>query len=64
MATLHELYEQAASHSWGGPPTRRVDWQIAPDFVASDAGIRSVLDVGYFNGGFLEYLGIRISASA
>lgn len=54
---LNELYRRGANHTWTpGEGDERLDWAGAQRRLAA-ADVRSVLDVGTFDGGFLAGLG-------
>lgn len=69
---LDSLYEQGHELNWTAPLKSRRDWRIARGWIRQDLAPESrVLDVGCFDGGFLEPLvgsyschGIEIHASA
>lgn len=54
---LEALYRLGDTTFWQYQPAKRIDWQIARELIARDEGIASVLDVGCFDGQFLDYLG-------
>jgi len=54
---LDALYGEGALDSWQGMPALRPDCIIIADFIRSQEGVKSVLDVGCFNGNFLDFLG-------
>lgn len=43
--------------SWQYHPVKRMDWQIAADIIRKNGDVSSVLDVGCFDGRFLDHLG-------
>lgn len=54
---LDALYRQGAPASWQYHPAKRRDWQIASAIIHKSSDIVSVLDVGCFDGRFLDQLG-------
>ena len=54
---LDALYRQGAAASWQYHPVKRQDWQTASAIIRKNVDIASVLDVGCFDGRFLDYLG-------
>lgn len=56
-STLDELYRGGSHESWSAPADVRTDWKLISAFLASTSTISSVLDVGCFDGRFLEFLG-------
>ncbi|WP_296640480.1 methyltransferase domain-containing protein [Thiobacillus sp. 65-1402] len=54
---LDALYRQGDAASWQYHPVRRQDWQIAMAIIRKNDGLHSVLDVGCFDGRFLDHLG-------
>jgi 2-polyprenyl-3-methyl-5-hydroxy-6-metoxy-1,4-benzoquinol methylase len=56
---LNRLYIDGAPDTWQSDPSRRVDWSLAKGIIRSCNGIRTILDVGCFDGGFLHQLGGR-----
>jgi len=54
---LDKLYESVRPSVWQSSPRGRVDWQLAARTIRMAHDVRSVLDVGCFDGRFLEYLG-------
>ncbi|TLU87933.1 MAG: hypothetical protein FDX21_03750 [Chlorobium sp.] len=54
---LDDLYKQGDENTWSSAPTARTDWQIGRDLLKDllSRGM-SILDVGCFDGGFLEPL--------
>jgi SAM-dependent methyltransferase len=55
---LDALYQQGDTASWQYHPVKRLDWQIATAFIHKNEGASSVLDVGCFDGRFLDHLGM------
>ena len=58
-ARYDELYRQAPSEIWQYPSAKRRDWSIARHWLQQHYSTGSVLDIGCFDGAFLEYLGDR-----
>lgn len=56
---LDELYKAGNLENWGSNAARRHDWTIAKRLIDSLPRVRTVLDVGCFDGRFLDYLGSR-----
>jgi len=56
---LDALYRQGAPASWQYHPAKRQDWQIASTIIHKSSNVVSVLDVGCFDGCFLDHLGNR-----
>lgn len=54
---LEELYAQTDLEHWRYTPVRRDDWYTAREWLLARYGTGSVLDVGCFDGAFLDYLG-------
>jgi SAM-dependent methyltransferase len=54
---LDALYRQAELSNWSYEPRRREDWIQARDWLQAHHDGGSILDIGCFDGGFLEYLG-------
>ena len=54
---LDALYRQGSTESWQDNPAKRLDWQLATALIRQNKNTSSVLDVGCFDGRFLEYLG-------
>lgn len=54
---LDALYRQGNADSWQDNPEKRLDWQIGAAHIRKMKSAASVLDVGCFDGRFLEYLG-------
>lgn len=54
---LDTLYRQGAAASWQYHPVRRRDWQTASAIIHKHDDVTSVLDVGCFDGRFLDHLG-------
>lgn len=54
---LDSLYIAGALDSWQSGPATRTDWSLAKSFIRSRENIKTILDVGCFDGGFLEHLG-------
>lgn len=70
QAELVRLYECGAETAWTIEVDQRFDWNVAAECVAK-VGASSVLDVGCFDGGFLELLtksvrkaGVEVNAAA
>ncbi|UCF18254.1 MAG: class I SAM-dependent methyltransferase [Gemmatimonadota bacterium] len=55
--TLDELYVRGAADTWEADDGRRPDWALAREFLMSASVPKTVLDVGCFDGGFLDSLG-------
>ena len=54
---LDKLYEQGGEHAWTSSGQSRHDWIIGRDWIAQAlVSGESILDVGCFDGGFLERL--------
>lgn len=51
------LYRLGNNESWPEPVGGRTDWMLISKMISSISGIKRVLDVGCFDGRFLEYLG-------
>jgi SAM-dependent methyltransferase len=69
-AELAALYGAGSESAWSADEQVRRDWQLAAEWV-NRVGASSVLDVGCFDGGFLELLpgtiskaGVEINAAA
>ena len=56
-AKLDALYRQGNADSWQDNPEKRLDWQLGTALIRKMKSATSVLDVGCFDGRFLEYLG-------
>lgn len=56
-AELDALYRRGDTGSWQYHPVKRLDWQITTSILRKNQGITSVLDVGCFDGRFLDHLG-------
>ena len=54
--TLAKLYQTSNLTHWQYEPEKRQDWQLARKWLEELAG-RDILDVGCYDGAFLEYLG-------
>ena len=54
---LDALYRQGAPASWQYHPVKRRDWQMASAIIQRNRDVVSVLDVGCFDGRFLDHLG-------
>ena len=54
---LDGLYAAGAEWNWQTPVEMRTDWQRVRKVIVSRPDIKSVLDVGCFDGGLLNYLG-------
>jgi SAM-dependent methyltransferase len=55
---LAKLYKQGCEHNWTMPLELRRDWSIARDWISTmNPATERVLDIGCFDGGFLEFLG-------
>lgn len=54
---LDALYRQGAPASWQYHPVKRPDWQTASAMIRKQGNGTSVLDVGCFDGRFLDHLG-------
>lgn len=54
---MEELYSQTAEDNWSSGDEDRKDWEIAAEWINQLPSGSSVLDVGCFNGQFLELLG-------
>ena len=55
---LAQLYIQGNEHNWAVPPELRRDWSIARGWISAvHPSTAQVLDIGCFNGGFLDLLG-------
>ena len=54
---LDALYRKGAASSWQYHPVKRRDWQIASTLIRKHADVTTVLDVGCFDGRFLDHLG-------
>lgn len=54
---IDALYRQGNNDSWPAPTGGRSDWMLISEMISSLSGIKRVLDVGCFDGRFLEYLG-------
>ena len=54
---VDELYRMGDKESWPEPVGGRTDWKLISKMLQSLSGIKRVLDVGCFDGRFLEYLG-------
>ncbi len=56
-AELDALYRRGDTGSWQYHPVTRRDWQITTSILRKKQDIVSVLDVGCFDGRFLDHLG-------
>lgn len=56
-AELNELYRSGNPESWLTPEAGRTDWLAVKDWLTEQKDVRRVLDVGCFDGRFLDYLG-------
>lgn len=56
-AELDALYRRGDTGSWQYHPVTRLDWQITTSILRKNQDIVSVLDVGCFDGHFLDHLG-------
>ena len=55
---LAQLYIQGNENNWAVPPELRRDWSIARSWISTlYPSTAQVLDIGCFNGGFLDLLG-------
>ena len=54
---LEALYQEAEPGHWAYAPEHRRDWAIAARYLETHYGSGAVLDVGCFDGAFLERLG-------
>lgn len=55
---LAQLYIEGHEHNWAAPPELRRDWSIARGWIGAEHPTTAqVLDIGCFNGGFLDLLG-------
>ena len=54
---IDALYRLGNNESWPEVASGRTDWRLASKIISSLSGIKRVLDVGCFDGRFLEYLG-------
>ena len=55
-AKLEVLYQKSQSGHWEYVPARRRDWTLAVQYLEAHYGKGTVLDVGCFDGAFLEQL--------
>lgn len=56
-AELNELYKEGNPNHWQYEPQNRNDWRLATTWLNSKFSQGTVLDVGCWDGGFLNYLG-------
>ena len=56
-AELNKLYRSGSEKNWSSPVAQRTDWRLIRQCLASQKGIKRVLDIGCFDGRLLEYLG-------
>ena len=54
---LDRLYKQGNPGAWGVRPDKRLDWKATSGILQRHPDIQSVLDVGCFDGRFLDQLG-------
>ncbi|MBI3431380.1 MAG: methyltransferase domain-containing protein [Hydrogenophilales bacterium] len=54
---LDALYRKGSASSWQYHPVKRRDWQIASAIIRKHGDVATVLDVGCFDGRFLDHLG-------
>lgn len=54
---VKRLYQSGHAMAWAASGLERKDWQLIKNWLQGRAGLRSVLDVGCFDGGFLQFLG-------
>ena len=52
-----ELYRQGSSESWAEPLSQRVDWQIVKKVISATPDIKSIIDVGCYDGRLLDQFG-------
>lgn len=60
---LDALYRKGAASSWQYHPVKRRDWQLASTIIRKHDEVATVLDVGCFDGRFLDHLGNRYRRS-
>ena len=53
---VDELYRWGNNESWPEPVHGRTDWMLIAKMISSLSGIKRILDVGCFDGRFLEYM--------
>lgn len=54
---LDQLYRAGNEQGWQTPVDLRTDWRLIREWLVAQPQVRSVLDVGCFDGRLLEYLG-------
>ena len=54
---LDELYKEADPNNWQYKPTHRKDWKLAATWLNSKLVQGKILDIGCWDGKFLDYLG-------
>jgi len=54
---LDKLYESGNIDNWAIPGEQRTDWSLVKEWLGSQIKIQKVLDIGCFDGRFLEFLG-------
>lgn len=54
---LNALYHAGSDDNWIAPSGVRTDWQLIHGWLAGKTGIKSILDVGCYDGRLLESLG-------
>lgn len=55
--SLDQLYRQGNVESWATPEAKRTDWLLVKKWLAEHNSVKRILDVGCFDGRFLEFLG-------